>query len=67
MHKILSLKNVKEKKCLASCNLHGKEGRQNEKGDSSSFAELGSLVYLSCGQGIEIINLKMICSPQKLF
>ncbi len=43
LHKILSLINVKEKNVLARCKLHGKEGRQNEKSDSASFAELGSL------------------------
>jgi hypothetical protein len=33
----------KRKMCLVRCNLHGKEGRQNEKSDSSSFAVLGIL------------------------
>jgi hypothetical protein len=29
------------------CNLHGKEGRKNEKSYSSSFAELVSLVRMN--------------------
>jgi hypothetical protein len=29
------------------CNLHAKEGRQNEKSDSSSSAELDSLVRMN--------------------
>jgi hypothetical protein len=36
----------KVKMCLARNNLHGKEGRQNEKSDSSSFAELVNLVRM---------------------
>ena len=35
------------KMCLARCNLHRKEGRENEKSDSSSFAELGHLVRMN--------------------
>jgi hypothetical protein len=33
--------------CLARCNHHRKEGRQNEKSDSSIFAELVSLVRMN--------------------
>jgi hypothetical protein len=33
--------------CLASCNHFRKESRQNVKSDSSSFAELGSLVRMN--------------------
>jgi hypothetical protein len=33
--------------CLARCNLHGKEGRKNGESDSTSFAELGSLVRMN--------------------
>ena len=35
------------KMCLARCNLHRKGGRENEKSDSSSFAELGRLVRMN--------------------
>jgi hypothetical protein len=47
LHKILSLINVKEKNVLVRSKLHWKEGRHNEESDSSSFAELGSLVRMN--------------------
>jgi hypothetical protein len=33
--------------CLAKCSHLRKEGRQNDKSDSSSFAELASLVRMN--------------------
>ena len=48
LHKILALINVPEKNvsCLFRSLLR-REGMQNEKSDSSSFAELGSLVRMN--------------------
>jgi hypothetical protein len=55
----------REKMCPARCNLHRRKGRQDEKSDSSSFAELGSLVrrndeiHLSCLQALEVQGIKI--------
>jgi hypothetical protein len=40
-------KRQSEKCVLRGSNLNRKEGRQNEKSDSSNFAELGSLVRMN--------------------
>jgi hypothetical protein len=47
LHKILSLIHIKKIMCPARCNLHGNGRQANEKSDSSSFAELGSLVRMN--------------------